>query len=129
MRTYNQKKVKTGYGCVLDGDMKLIKNSKGKLTYQQQKNLHFLYSTECIEKFLTRAYLAKHSNVTIEYYLENEDPHCLLQTIIDNSSYTNVNDVFNYCWSLIIKTKKGKLYLKSLTNFLIDITKHFSPDL
>jgi hypothetical protein len=67
--------------------------------------------------------------VTIEYYLENEDPHCLLQTIIDNSSYTNVNDVFNYCWSLIIKTKKGKLYLKSLTNFLIDITKHFSPDL
>lgn len=127
--TFLLKKVKSGFACILDGDMRNIKNSKGSLTYPSQNNLHFLFSSECPEKFLTRAYLEVHPNVTIEYYLENENSHYLLKAIVDNSDFNDTNEVFDYCWSLLIKTEKGKLYFDSLTKFLIDIAKKYSPEL
>ena len=49
--TYSYKKIKTGYACILDGDM------QGK--YTSDDNLHFLYSTKSPEYFLTEKYLEK----------------------------------------------------------------------
>lgn len=127
--TYSLKKVRSGFACVLDGDMKTIRDSKGNATYLPQDNLHFLFSNECPEKFLTRAYLIQHPNVSIEYYLENENPHYLFQAIIDNSELNNKNEVFEYCWELVVNTVKGQLYFKSLQKFLIDMAKKYSPEL
>lgn len=127
--TYSLKKVKSGFACVLDGDMKTVKDSKGTATYIPQDNLHFIYSNECPEKFLTRAYLSEHPNVNIEYYLENENPHYLFQAIIDNSELNDKNEVFEYCWDIVVKTDKGKIYFTSLQTFLIEMAKKYSPEL
>jgi predicted ATPase len=127
--TYSLKKVKSGFACILDGDMKTIKDSKGNLTYEAQENLHFLYSNECPEKFLAKAYLSKHPNVNIEYYLENENPHYLFQSIIENSDLNDKDEVFNYCWKILVKSDKGKIYFKSLKKFLVEMAKKYSPEL
>jgi hypothetical protein len=127
--TYPLKKVKSGFACILDGDMKTIKDNKGNATYIPQDNLHFIYSNECPEKFLTRAYLSEHPNVNIEYYLENENPHYLFQAIIDNSELNDKNEVFEYCWEIVVKTDKGKIYYNSLQTFLIEMAKKYSPEL
>jgi predicted ATPase len=127
--TYTLKKVKSGFACVLDGDMKAIRDSRGNETYKPQDNLHFLFSNECPEKFLTRAYLNENPNVNIEYYLENENPHYLFQTIIDNSALNDKNEVFEHCWEILVKTDQGQLYFKSLQKFLVDMAQKYSPEL
>jgi hypothetical protein len=81
------------------------------------------------ENATTTIYLDKHKNVTIEYYLENENPHVLLKTISANSSLTTIDEVFDYCWSLVIATEKGKLYFESLQRFLIDMVRKYSFEL
>lgn len=127
--TFSSKKVRSGFACVLDGDMKLIKDSKGNVTYKPEDDLHFLFSNECPEKFLTRAYLDNHPNVNIEYYLENENPHYLFQAIINNSDLNDKYEVFEYCWNLLMETDKGKIYFESLKEFLIKMAKKYSPEL
>lgn len=127
--TFLSKKVRSGFACVLDGDMKLIKDNKGNVTYEPEDDLHFLFSNECPEKFLTRAYLNKHPNVNIEYYLENENPHYLFQAIINNSELNDKYEVFEYCWNLLMETDKGKIYFDSLKEFLIKMAKKYSPEL
>ncbi|TAE83231.1 MAG: hypothetical protein EAY81_08585 [Bacteroidetes bacterium] len=127
--SYNHKKIKTGCGCVLDGDMKLIKNSAGTLSFPKNDDLHFLYSNECPEKFLTKIYLAKHPNTNIQYYYENENPHYLFQAIIDNSDLSDKNEVFETCWNYFIETDNGNIYLEELTDFLKTLALKYSPDL
>ncbi len=127
--SYNHKKIKTGCGCVLDGDMKLIKNSDGKLSFLKNDDLHFLYSNECPEKFLTKIYLEKHPNINIQYYYENENPHFLFQAIMDNSELSDKNEVFETCWNFFIETDNGKIYLEELTDFLKNLAVKYSPDL
>jgi ABC-type lipoprotein export system ATPase subunit len=127
--TYPFKKVKSGFACVLDGDMKTVRDNKGDTTYKPQDNLHFLFSNECPEKFLTRAYLSKNPNVNIEYYLENENPHYLFQAIIENSELNDKNEVFEYCWEIVVKTDKGQLYFQSLQKYLVYMAQKYSPEL
>lgn len=126
---YEHKKIKTGYGCVLDGDMKLIKSSAGKLSFPEQEGLHFLYSNECPEKFLTKIYLDNHPNPTIQYYYDNENPHYLFQTIINNSELNDKNQVFELCWSYFVETINGRIYFEELTDFLKKIALKYSPDM
>lgn len=127
--TFSSKKVKSGFACVLDGDMKNIKDSKGRYTYQADENLHFLFSNECPEKFLTRAYLDENDNVKIKYYLENENPHYLFQAIIENSPLNDKYEVFEECWKIFINSEMGKIYFESLKKFIIDMAKKYSPEL
>lgn len=63
--TYPNKKIRSGYACVLDGDMKFKEN--GEIRYPEHQNLHFIYSNESPEKFLTRFYLSSHPNTAIQY--------------------------------------------------------------
>ena len=127
--TYKEKKIKNGYGCILDGDMKLIKKSDGKKSFLDEENLHFLFSNDCPEKFLTKVYLENNPNTTIQYYYENENPHYLFQAIIDNSDLSDKNAIFEICWKYFIKTENGKKYLEELTNFLLNLALKFSPEL
>lgn len=127
--TYEGKKIKSGFACILDGDMKNLKSSKGEPSFPPQENLHFLYSNECPEKFLTREFLTEYPNVIIEYYLENENPHCLFKAIIDNSPFNNEQEVLDECWRIFLSSEKGKLYFKSIRKFLIEMAKKYSPEL
>lgn len=127
--TYSDKKIKSGFACILDGDMKSMKTSKGDTSFPPHENLHFLYSNECPEKFLTREFLSKNSNVNIEYYLDNENPHYLFQAIINNSTLNSIQEVFEECWRIFLESEKGKLYFKSIKKFLLDMARKYSPEL
>lgn len=126
---YNLRKIKVGFGCVLDGDMKLVKNSAGKYSFPEQEELHFLFSNECPEKFLTKIYLEKHPNTTIQYYFDNENPHFLFQAIIDNSEFSTKQEIFEVCWKYFVESENGKIYLEELTEFLLNLALKYSPDL
>jgi len=128
-RTYNTKKIRCGYGCILDGDMKIMKNHKGQLTYEVESDLHFLYSNEPPEKFLARAYLSENSNESIEYHIENSNPHCLIDKIIENSTYTTKYEVLDKCWNIFINTSNGKIYQKEIENFILGQAIKYSPEL
>ena len=127
--TYEKRKIKNGYGCILDGDMKLIKKSDGKRSFPDEENLHFLFSNDCPEKFLTKVYLDNNPNTTIQYYHDNENPHYLFQAIIDNSELSDKNAIFEACWKYFVDTDNGKKYLEELTKFLLNLVLKFSPDL
>jgi predicted ATPase len=127
--TFEDKKIRSGFGCILDGDMKNMKTSKGDPSFPPHENLHFLYSNECPEKFLTREFLSEHYNVNIEYYLENENPHYLFEAIINNSSFNTVQEVLEECWRIFLESDKGKIYFKALKKFLMDMAKKYSPEL
>lgn len=128
-RTYKDRKAKCGFACILDGDMKNVKDSKGNLTYPSQEFLHFLFSNEAPEYFLIKSYLQVHPNITIQYHLNNSNPHCLFDKVIENSDFTSHTDLFNKCWEYFLQSNDGKTYIKTLTAFLLDIAKHFSPEL
>jgi predicted ATPase len=49
--TYPNKRIKTGYACILDGDRRIIKDSNGRLSFQSEECLHFIYSDDSPEKF------------------------------------------------------------------------------
>lgn len=128
-RTYDLKKIRCGYACILDGDMRNLKDKKGALSYPSEEYLHFLYSNEAPEFFLIRAYLTIKPNSTIKYHLNNSNPHCLFDKVVENSHFSDVNDVFNACWDAFIGTDNGNIYISSLKEFLLKITMRFSDDL
>lgn len=124
---YDLRKIRIGFGCILDGDMKLIKNSSGKYSFPEQDGLHFLFSNDCPEKFLTRIYLDKHPNTTIQYYFDNENPHYLFQAIIENSEFSTKEEIFELCWKYFTESDSGKMYLEELTEFLLKLALKYSP--
>lgn len=127
-RTYPDKKIKIGYACILDGDMKNQKKD-GKPMYPQQDGLHFLHSDTAPEVFLLKAYLQANPNTNLQYHVDNSNVHSLLTKMIENSVATTINEAFELCWSEFIKTFDGKAYFESLIKFLLDTSKRFSPDL
>lgn len=128
-RTYKNKRITCGFACVLDGDMRAIKDNKGNLTYPAENGLHFLYSNEPPEKFLTRAFNEIYKNSVIEYHLNNSNPHCLLDKILENSAFSNKNEVMEECWQIFINSRNGKIYEKELHDFILDQAIKYSPEL
>lgn len=127
--TYPNKKIKTGYATILDGDRRELRDSSGNLLYPPEECLHFVYSNEAPEKFLLRAYLTKNANPTLDYHLNNSDPHCLFEKIVENSDCATNDDAFEECWKIFMQTSDGNLYIEELKKFILDMTRKFSPDL
>jgi hypothetical protein len=122
-RTYKLKKVRSGYGCILDGDQRLTKPFVG------DKNVHFLYSNHCPEQFLVRAYLTLHPHTQLSYHASQSDPHCLFSKMIELGLCFNKDDAFESCFSVFRKTADGEQYFRDLKKYLFDTAVAFSPDL
>ena len=129
IETYPDKKIRSGYACVLDGDMRLKLNNNQHPLYPTHQNLHFLYSDEAPEKFLTRVYLSRYPNDTVQYNFNNVNNHYLFQAIIDNSELTDKDEVFNFCWNLFKETHEGTNYLNELSSFIMRTYEQFSQEL
>jgi predicted ATPase len=127
--TYPNKRIKTGYACILDGDRRILKDSNGNLSYPPEECLHFIYSNDSPEKFLTAEYLKKYPNSTLTYHLNNSNAHCLFDKMIENSICTTRDEAFEKTWNHFITTTDGKLYFEELKSFIINMTKKYSPDL
>jgi len=127
--TYPKKRIKTGYACILDGDMRSLKTSGGKVKYEPEPCLHFLYSSQPPEKFLVDAFLVNNYNDSLKYHSETSDKHCLFDKMIDLDICNDKSQAFELCWKEFIGSADGIIYINELENFLLSIMKEFSPDL
>jgi predicted ATPase len=127
--TYSSKKVKVGYACILDGDMQ-TKTARGSvLLYPPQDCLHFVATNMPPEYFLVKYYLAAHPNTSLQFHLDNSNVHCLFEKMVEFTASTTKNDSFEMCWKEFMITADGQHYFNSLTTFLIDTARKFSPSL
>jgi hypothetical protein len=127
--TYPFKRIKTGYACILDGDRRLLKDNTGILIYSPEECLHFIYSNDSPEKFLTAEYLNYHPNSNLAYHLTNSNPHILFEKMIEYSGCISKEDAFEKCWEQFLNTSNGQIYFEELKAFILNTTKKFSPDL
>lgn len=119
--TYDYKKVKTGFACILDGDM--------KTTFPQEENLFYLYSTKSPEFFLAEKYQEINPNHTLEYHINNSDNHCLFDKMNELGIGTTKDEAFNLCWEIFKESTDGILHINDLENFIIQMLQKYSPEL
>lgn len=119
--TYNYKKIKTGFACVLDGDM--------RIKFTQEDNLHFLYSNKSPDLFLAEKYLEINPNGTLEYHINNSDNHCLFDKMNELGIGSSKDDAFNLSWETFKDSTDGIVYINELENFIIQMLQKYSPEL
>jgi predicted ATPase len=122
-RTYNLKKIRSGYACILDGDMRTSNR------YPPENKLHFMFSNECPERFLIRAYLTTNPHSSLSYHVQNSDPHCLFAKMVEFGLCVDKNGAFKACFHSFRNTTEGERYFSELKNFLFETALAFSPDL
>lgn len=127
--TYPNKRIKTGYACILDGDRRILKDKSGMPIYPQEECLHFIYSNDSPEKFLVAHYLNQYPNSTLSYHLLNSNPHCLLDKMVENSISITKDEAFEVCWNHFLTTQNGVIYFNELKSFILKMTRKYSPDL
>lgn len=128
-RTYPSKRIKTGYCCILDGDMRIQKNSRNELLYPPEDELFFIFSNEAPEKFLVKKYLDNSSNASLTYHVDHSDPHCLFDKMIESSLCVDKDTAFELCWNAFVNSQEGIAYFNELKIFLKNMCSKFSPDL
>lgn len=128
-RTFAHKKIKTGYCCILDGDMKVKKKYTGELQFPAEDLLFFMFSDLAPEKFLLKSYLDKHVNTNLNYHLHHSNPHVLFKKMIEFSVSSDERQSFDLCWSEFLNSDDGQKYFEELKSFLIKSCMTFSPEL
>lgn len=118
---YQATKVKCGYACVLDGDM--------RATYPQETLLFFHNSNEAPERMLVRAYLQVHPHNNLQYHCDDSNCHCLFSKMVEHGLFQNQNDAFEACWLELMNTAVGQQYFQNLQIFIRNACETFAPDL
>ena len=125
--TYKDRKIKTGYACILDADMKSDK------TYQNNEYIHFLlgqYTNENPETFLVKEYLSQNPHNNLQYYVNNANNHVLFKKMhelnIVNSNADDNLEAFNLCWDSFIQNNPN--YLNNFKLFIDNLIDKFSND-
>ncbi len=127
--TYEKKKVRTGYACILDGDMRTKKDKNNNPQYPTDDYLHFIYSDLAPEKFLVDEYEKLNPNTNLRYHINDTNCHSLFDKMNELSQGTTRKEAFEICWNNFISTSNGEDYFRELQQFIIDTAKKFSPDL
>lgn len=123
-RIYDDVKVKSGHACILDGDM------RGKHSFPKESGLFFLPGTEPPEKWLARAYVAKHKSKSFSYHVGNSNVHILFSKMVE--VYAGLADsraAFEACWSEYVATPASQSEMEELVDFLHAQCTLYSPDL
>ncbi|AYW35898.1 AAA family ATPase [Capnocytophaga canimorsus] len=123
--TYPSKKIKTGYVCILDGDM------RNNTNYSQQDNeeLYFLYSDKNLEYFLVEMFLNNNPNTSLQYHLQNSDNHCLFEKMVELQQGSNKDEAFELCWKEFENTDEGQKHIRELGDFIEKMIDKFSKEL
>ncbi len=118
-RTYEHKKIKTGYVCILDGDQ--VSN------FNCEDGLFFLHTDGLApEKFLVGLYLAENNNSTLQYHYESSDPHILFNKMTEYNIANDNANAFEICWEIYKTKDKYVTFMSELTYFLINQINKFS---
>ena len=107
--------------CVLDGDMKDIRDRKGNIVFPPEPHLFFHYSNVAPEKMLVKSYLAVHPNDNIQYHVDNSNPHCLLEKMVEQGIVVDKQNAFNLCFNEYKNSAGGNAHFEDLKLFLINL--------
>lgn len=119
--TYNFKKIKTGFACILDGDM--------RNQFPLEDNLFYLYSDNSPEFFLAEKYQEINPNGSLEYHIRNSDNHCLFDKMNELGIGNSKVEAFNLCWETFKESTDGIVHINELENFIIQMLQKYSPEL
>jgi len=128
-RTYDQVKIKSGHSCVLDGDMRLLKDKGGNLMYSPQEGLHFLPGTSAPEKLLCDLYEKKFPNSELRYHINHSNVHCLLDKMVEFANFTTKDAAFEAAWVCLLEDPILSAEFETFAAFLVDECRRYSPDL
>ena len=126
--TYQQKKIKCGYACILDGDMRR-KMKNGQPAYPPDALLFFHLGNEAPERILVRKYLVSHQDINLQYHVDDSNCHCLFHKMEELGICQSQDDAFERCWTELLQTAEGQQYFQDLKIFIKDVCMHFAPDL
>jgi predicted ATPase len=128
-RTYDSVKIKSGHSCVLDGDMRTMKDKNASLLYPPQQGLSFLPGSVSPEKLLCDLYEKQHPNSQLRYHINNSNPHCLFQKMVEIGEFVSTEAAFECAWQCLIDDPQLCAQFEELTAFIIDECRRYSPDL
>lgn len=109
--------------CVLDGDMENAVAANGSLKYPAQDGLFFHYSNLAPEKMLLHEYLTIHPHERLSYHLDNSNPHCLLQKMVEEGIAINHANAFEQCFNEYRNSAGGTVHFEALKQFLIGLSQ------
>lgn len=109
--------------CILDGDMREIKDSSGNFRYPTQADLFFHFSDLAPEKMLLEKYLECNPNESLQYHLDNSNPHCLLEKIVESGLVSSRKEAFNLVFESYKTSPDGAVHYDELKTFLKNAAK------
>ena len=104
--------------CILDGDMRQKRDESGNLKYPEEPRLFFHYSNDAPEKMLVKSYLAVHPNHNMQYHVDNSNPHCLLEKMVEQGMAADKQNAFNLCFDEYKNSADGSAHYSELKQFL-----------
>lgn len=104
--------------CILDGDMRNMKDSNGNIQYPAQPDLFFHFSDKAPEKILLEKYLNNNPNESLRYHLDNSNPHCLLEKIVESGLTSTKKEAFNIAFDCYRTSSDGAVHYDELKTFL-----------
>jgi predicted ATPase len=128
-RTYDVVSIKSGHCCILDGDMRSLKNKDKVALYPEQDGLFFLPGSVPPEKMLCDAYENTHKNTKLRYHIDTSNVHCLFDKMIDLNIFSTKDAAFEGVWTAFLSNAALASEFDSLVTFLVDECKRYSPDL
>lgn len=122
--TYGKKIIRSGYACILDGDMR--NNSK----FKQDDGLFFLFQNDNPEKTLVSAFAKIHPEYhSLSYHLNETDNHTLFQKIVELRIRPNINEAIQTCLEAYLQTNEGRTAIQELIDFLNSRMNLFAQEL
>lgn len=119
-RIYEHRIIKTGYACILDGDM------ANNPQYPEEELLHFLLGSKSPEKCIVKAYETRNNNESLSYHINNSENHCLFSKMVDLSLANDKEDARNKCFAAFIATEEGNRHFEDLMNFINMIIEKYA---
>ena len=104
--------------CILDGDMRQKRDGSGNLKYPEEPRLFFHYSNDAPEKMLVKSYLAVHPNHNMQYHVDNSNPHCLLEKMVEQGMAADKQNAFNLCFIEYKNSASGSAHYSELRQFI-----------
>lgn len=107
-----------GAVCILDGDMKNERLNDGSFKFPAQPDLFFHYGNVAPEKMLVSKYLINHPDASLQYHVDNSNPHILLEKMRELGLAISREDALNICVSEYINSVDGRAHFETLKDFL-----------
>lgn len=124
--THSTDNLRRGAACILDGDMRNEKDRAGHWKYPKDQLLYFHQGNEAPEKMLVRTYLKYNYNSTLEYHLNDGNPHKCFSTMVELGLAMSEGKALEKCIKSLRADEDGRAYLADLANFILNACKHYS---